>query len=62
MTELKFTISYGKTINLRNFESARIDFSYEFIRDEMDPEEAYLLVKVKVDEWEKQLKEARGIE
>ena len=61
MSELKFTVTYGKTVNLGNYESARIDLSYEFRRDEMDPEEAFLLVKTKVDYWEKELKEARGI-
>ena len=41
MSKLKFTVSYGRTVNLGNYESARIDLSVEFWRDEVDINQAF---------------------
>jgi len=62
MSELKFTVSYGRTVNLMHYEIARFGLSMEFPRDEMPIDEAFELVKAEVEKQIKKLWEARGVE
>lgn len=45
MEQKKFTISYGRTINLGNFNSERIEMSQEFDVGEISPMDAFKLVR-----------------
>lgn len=51
-TRLKFTVSYGVTINNGNYESTRIDLRKEYY-GEVDEDDAFNEVKEKVKEWKK---------
>jgi len=55
----KFTVSYGRTVNLGQYESARFDFSMEFYVDSTDPGEAWEMVREQVERQVEKLKEAR---
>ena len=46
----EFTISYGYTKNLGNYESERVDFSVKVTEGEMTSEEAYEQVRTFVRE------------
>ena len=60
MTErLKFTVTYGKTVNTGNYESEKYVLSQEFYKDECDIgwafHESREMVEVQIKEGKKQL-------
>lgn len=59
MSELKFTVGYGRTVNLRNNESVRFDLTIEFNKEMTTIEDAWMVVKTQVDH---QIKKLLGYE
>lgn len=48
--QLKARVTYGLTLNLGNYQSARIEYSFEYYLDELEPQHAFARARKAVEE------------